>query len=78
MPNWDLKLPFDTDSPDFVRGFEAGRIYERMKDDPDELDGQMFHATNAEMVIRMIETTGASLKAEFTGDDVWMVLKKEE
>lgn len=73
--SYDLVLRFDTDASEFARGFEAGRIWERIRDgDLDSLDGQLFHATNAEMVLRMIESTEVTLLAEHV-DDTWMVLK---
>jgi hypothetical protein len=72
MSNWALVLPFDTDSEDFVRGFEAGRIWTLMEENPDKLTGLIFHAVNAEMVIRMLEKKGLPLKAIFTDDEQWM------
>lgn len=72
MSNWSLVLPFDTDSEDFVRGFEAGRIWTLMEENPDKLTGLIFHAVNAEMVIRMLEKKGLPLKAIFTDDERWM------
>ena len=67
-----LDLPFDTDSEDFVRGFEAGRIWTLMEENPTKLTGLIFHAVNAEMVMRMIEKKGLPLKAKFTDDERWM------
>ena len=77
---YECALPFDTDSADFARGFEAGRIWERLRDgDLDSLDGQLFHAANAEMVLRMVDATadsvGRYLRAEFTEAPGWMVLR---
>lgn len=74
MSNFVCVLPFDTDSEEFVRGFEAGRIWVLMEENPDKLPGLIFHAANAEMIIRMIESKGLPLKAQFTDDERWMRL----
>lgn len=76
--SFELALPFDTDSEEFVRGFEAGRIWTLMSENPDMLPGLIFHAVNAEMVLRMIEAKGMDLKAEFTDDEMWMRLVEKE
>jgi hypothetical protein len=68
-------LPFDTDDEAFVRGFEAGRIWTLMEENPDKLPGLIFHAENAEMIMRMIESREMSLKAQFTDDHQWMRLE---
>lgn len=69
-------LAFDSDSPEFVRGFEAGWLYQRLAAD-EQVDGQPFHAVNAEMVMRMLDALGRTdLTASFTSDPVWMVLRE--
>lgn len=67
-----LALLFDTDDESFVRGFEAGRIWTFMEENPDKLTGLIFHAVNAEMVMRMLEEKGLDLKVHFTDDETWM------
>ena len=69
-----LLCPFDTDDPQFVRGFEAGRLWEQL-DDPDELQ-QTIHATNAEMAIRMCEAKNRTFHASEL-DDRWIELTVE-
>ncbi len=71
---FELLLPFDTDNIEFARGFEAGRIWTLMDENPDKLTGLIFHAENSEMILRMIEKKGLSLKAKFTTDEEWMML----
>jgi hypothetical protein len=67
-------LLFDTDAWDFVRGFEAGRIWTMMRTDYQTLVGQAFHAVSAEMVMRMIEACDVPLRAEYMPDnDTWML-----
>lgn len=62
---YGLILPFDSDEPEFTRGFEAGQLWERL-----ERDGcadQLLHDGNAEMVMRMAERKALSFKAEDVG-----------
>lgn len=59
-----LVLAFDSDNPEFTRGFEAGVLWGRMIHEP-YID-QTVHAGNAEMVMRMAEAHGWT----FTGDPV--------
>jgi hypothetical protein len=73
--SWHLVLPFDTDDEEFVRGFEAGRIWTLMEENPEKLTTLIFHAVNAEMVMRMLEARGLPLKAKFTDDENWMTFE---
>lgn len=70
--SFELILAFDSDSEEFVRGFEAGRIWVLMEENPDKLTGLIFHSVNAEMVLRMIEAKGLDITVEFTDDETWM------
>lgn len=68
---YGLVLRFDTDDPEFVRGFELGQLWERI-----ERDGavsQLIHAENAEMVMRIAESKGLRFRAEYAGDG-WMTV----
>lgn len=73
--SFDLILPFDTDDPQFVRGFEAGCLWGQLKSG--EALRQTIHATNAEMAIRMCEATGRQFLAEDL-DDTWVELHVAE
>lgn len=66
--NYSLVLAFDSDEPEFCRGFEAGRLWEQLKHDEDKIH-QTIHATNAEMAMRMCESTGRSFTAEDLGNE---------
>lgn len=71
---WSLLLAFDSDDPEFARGFEAGRMWERVKDDRTTWDATV-HASNAEMVMRMCESQERTFRAETLDDDyvqVWV------
>jgi hypothetical protein len=63
---YGLVLPFDTDDPEFTRGFEAGQLWERL-----ERVGradQLLHAENAEMLMRIAESKHMEFRAEDLGD----------
>jgi hypothetical protein len=66
--DYGLILGFDSDAPEFCRGFEAGRLYEQMKDG--EPFTQMIHASNTEMAMRICETSERSFTATQV-DDEW-------
>ena len=69
---WKILLPFDTDDPEFCRGFEAGRMWERIKSDRTTWS-QIIHATNAEMIMRMCELEYRSFRAEdLAGNEMWI------
>ena len=67
---YDLILAFDSDDPEFARGFEAGRLWERVKADQTDWD-EMIHATNAEMVMRMCEAESRTFRADVV-DEEWV------
>lgn len=66
-----LVLPFDTDDPEFTRGFEAGQLWERIE--RDGVADQLIHAENAEMVMRIAEVKGLTFRAEDVGDG-WLTV----
>lgn len=72
--SFERKLAFDTSHEEFVRGFEAGRIWVLMEENPEKLRGMLIHASNAEMVLRMMEYKGIPLTAYFMKDEMWMRL----
>lgn len=65
---YGLILAFDTDDPEFARGFEAGRLWERVKADQTDWS-QMIHAVNAEMVMRMCEAESRTFRAEEVNEE---------
>lgn len=64
---YGLLLAFDSDSPEFVRGFEMGRIWSLCQSDADEIN-ETVHASNAEMLMRIGEATGRDYSAESLDD----------
>lgn len=71
-----LVLEFDRASFEFSRGVEIGRLWEQFKS-PGEFD-QMICSENAEMIMRIVESTGRMARAEHTEDPAWMHLLVEE
>lgn len=67
---YGLILAFDSDDPEFTRGFELGQLWERLERD-NYLHQPLVHAANAEMFIRMAEAKGLPFSAEPV-DDEWM------
>jgi hypothetical protein len=67
-----LVLEFDTTGSDFVRGVEIGRLWEALKSDQ-EVEEQVLHASNAEMILRVAEATGRSVVGEPL-DDCWVAV----
>lgn len=63
---YGLVLAFDTDAPEFTRGFEAGQLWERLE--RDGTAGQLIHAENAEMVMRMADAKALRFSAEDVGN----------
>lgn len=57
-------LPFDTDSTEFARGFEVGRLWSLVQADAARpVEGVLIHAGNAEMAMRIGEVTGRPFSA---------------
>lgn len=63
-------LPFDTDDPEFARGFEAGRLWALLRAGDDEVV-QCIDASNAEMAMRLAEATERTVVATELGHD-WL------
>jgi hypothetical protein len=65
--SWEPILTFDSDEPEFARGFEAGRLWERIKTDQANFD-ETIHASNAEMVMRMCDREERGFRSEDLDD----------
>lgn len=68
--SWKPILIFVDETASFVHGFEAGRIWGSLHEDPHE---QSFtvHGVNAELMIRMSEATKRGLIWEEIDDPIW-------
>jgi hypothetical protein len=73
MDGFGIALEFDTAGSDFVRGVEIGRLWELLKADDAEVPEQVLHASNAEMILRVAESTGRSVASEDL-DDCWIAV----
>ncbi len=74
MDGHELLLAFDTDSAEFVRGFELGRLWATLRLNPDDPVEEYAHAINAEMLLRLAEATGRGVQSEELGDD-WLFVR---
>lgn len=74
MDGHALLLPFDTDSPQFVRGFEIGRLWGLLRAAPDEAVEEYAHTSSAEMLLRLGEATGRDVESEEIGDG-WLIAR---
>jgi hypothetical protein len=73
-----LLIKFDTNDPEFARGFEVGRIYALLEEGSlSTLRGLLFHATNAEMLLRAADRHGVEIRATSL-DDTWMEITHAE
>jgi hypothetical protein len=68
--SYELLLAFDSNDPEFTRGFEAGRLWERIRSDDSAFE-ETLHASNAEMVMRMCEARDREFSARSI-DDTWI------
>jgi len=71
-----LVLAFDTDAPEFVRGFEAGTIHKALSTaDPNVTAlGWTIHTSNLEMALRIGAATGFSMEVpgeQYPALDEW-------
>lgn len=74
MGEFGCILAFDTDDPQFARGFEAGRLWTCLQQSPDREIEQLVHASNAEMAIRMAEALGRSVRSHEDDAGSWLTV----
>jgi hypothetical protein len=72
--DWGLVLAFDTDDPEFIRGFEAGQLWEILSRGGHVC--RTVHGENAEMVMRMAEALDMTFSASDLGDG-WLHVQVE-
>jgi hypothetical protein len=81
---YHLVFKFDTDEPEFARGFEAGKLYATIGDSlfgVSELEsaGFVIHHANTELVMRMAEKFNLSFTATEIDDEfVSVALTRKE
>jgi hypothetical protein len=69
-PAHSLLLAFDTDAADFARGFELGRIWERLRGNPDVEVEEILHGSGTEMCMRIGEALDRPTSGEII-DETW-------
>jgi len=71
--SFHLVLPFDSDDPAFARGVEVGMLHASLHDGQSPVCA-MVHAENAEMMLRLAEAHGRSVRADDLGGD-WLAVE---
>lgn len=75
-----LIVAFDTDEPEFARGWQMGMLYMLLYSGVAEIEVPLY-ITNAEMVIRIAEALGYNFEARYedpaldADDHDWMIVK---
>jgi hypothetical protein len=69
-------LAYDTDEPEFARGFEAGRLWALLRESPKSELREYLRDTNVEMVMRIAEATGRRAQSRELGDG-WLLVRFE-
>ena len=73
---YELRMAFDSDEPEFARGFEAGMLYvgaEMGIFTGADRFSRTIHATNAEMALRVSEALKIPVRCEELDDD-WLLV----
>lgn len=65
----ELLMPFDTDHPEFTRGFECGQLWTALSWRPDEHSATL-HSTNFEMARRIAKHYNYVLET-IQDDNTW-------
>jgi hypothetical protein len=71
-PQYGLLLAFDTEDAEFARGFEVGRLWSLLRENPDAEICEQAHAVNAEMLLRLAEAIGREVWTEDV-DEAWVL-----
>lgn len=74
--NYGLILAFDTDEPEFTRGFSLGMLWQKLEHDPRGVEATLT-VECAEMVMRIAEAKGLPFTAEPAGDSgewLWVTI----
>lgn len=71
---WALIFPFDSDHPEFARGWEAACLFMTLDNEKPRFMERTLHATNQEMVSRICEHAGYRFDVETLVED-WIVVR---
>jgi hypothetical protein len=67
-----LLLEFDRSDPQFAQGFECGRLWAILRADAEVEVCEYVHAANVEMLLRLAEATGRTVRTEDV-DETWVL-----
>jgi hypothetical protein len=67
-------IAFDTNDPEFVRGFEIGRLWTMLRTEPEQSVEEYLRATNVEMALRLAESTGRNVQSTELSD-TWLFVR---
>jgi hypothetical protein len=67
-----LLLRFDTDDPEFARGFECGRLWALLREEPEAEMSEYVRVGNLEMLLRLGEATNRTVQTE-DADPAWVL-----
>lgn len=70
----ELILTFDTEHPEFCRGFEAGLMWGRIEFGDEDPIPALVTPKNAEMIMRMAEASNCEFTGEWVNED-WMTVQ---
>ena len=70
-PGWQLVLAFPDGSASFCYGFEAGRIWERMRRFPHDTIDEVVSDENRELYSRMAQSADWTIAFEPVNNDGW-------
>lgn len=73
MSEYEPLLTFDRSGRKFALGFECGRIWALCRSDEAEIS-ETVHAANAEMMLRIAESTGRPVESTDV-DDQWIEVR---
>ena len=67
-------LRFDSDDPEFCRGFEVASIWAKLQGEPEVAMDFYMHDTNIEMAMRIAESLNREVRSTELNDNWLMVL----
>lgn len=68
----DCVLSFDNDTLDFTLGVEVGILFRRLQEEPLPIEA-VVHVENTEMVMRLAESMGMTVRSDDAGDK-WLTV----
>jgi hypothetical protein len=73
VSDFAVLVEFDSEHPEFARGFEVGRLWTLLRERPHEVVEEHAHGANAEMLMRLGEATARQVRSEELGEG-WLLV----